>query len=82
MSTEFERDLEELKCVKRDEKNINNNIGLDIELANTEEHLVGWAQEYCLLLTKIAEAKKLVKNLELQKLIYEKYLLGSFKIKK
>lgn len=81
MSTKLERDLFELKMSKRESKSLIESLGMDLELVNSEDHLEDWAKQYVNLLIKISEAHKLVSQLELEKHIYEKYLLGSFELK-
>lgn len=81
MSTKLERDLFELKMSKRESKSLIESLGMDLELVNSEDHLEDWAKQYVNLLIKISEAHKLVSQLELEKQIYEKYLLGSFELK-
>ena len=81
MSTKLERDLFELKMSKRESKSLIESLGMDLELVNSEDHLEDWAKQYVNLLIKISDAHKLVSQLELEKHIYEKYLLGSFELK-
>lgn len=81
MSTKLERDLFELKMSKMESKRLIESLGMDLELVNSEDHLEDWAKQYVNLLIKLQEAHKLVSQLELEKMIYEKYLLGSFELK-
>ena len=81
MSTKLERDLFELKMSKRESKSLIESLCMDLELVNSEDHLEDWAKQYVNLLIKLQEAHKLVSQLELEKMIYEKYLLGSFELK-
>ncbi len=81
MSTKLERDLFELKMSKMESKSLIESLGMDLELVNSEDHLEDWAKQYVNLLIKLQEAHKLVSQLELEKMIYEKYLLGSFELK-
>lgn len=81
MSTKLERDLFELKMSKIESKRLIESLNMDLELVNSEDHLKDWAKQYVNLLIKLKEAHKLVSQLELEKQIYENYLLGSFELK-
>lgn len=80
MSNDFERHLFELKQARAEEKRLLEHMSVNIDLVNTHNHLVDWAQEYILILYKLEEAHKHVNALELQKTIAERYLMSSFDI--
>ncbi len=80
MSNDFEREMFEWKQARSEEKRLLEHMCVDLELVNTQNHLVDWAQEYILILNKLDEARKYLNTLELQKTVAERYLMSSFKI--
>ena len=81
MSNDFENEMFEWKQARAEEKHLLEHMCVDLELVNTQNHLVDWAQEYIVILNKLDEARKYLNALELQKTIAERYLMSSFKIK-
>ncbi len=80
MSNDFEREMFEWKQARSEEKRLLEHMCVDLELVNTQNHLVDWAQEYIVILNKLDEARKYLNTLELQKTVAERYLMSSFKI--
>jgi hypothetical protein len=80
MSNDFEKHLFELKQARVEEKYLLEHMCVNLELINTHNHLVDWAQEYILILTKLEDARKYLNNLELQKTVAERYLMSSFDV--
>ena len=80
MSNDFEREMFEWKQARSEEKRLLEHMCVDLELVNTQNHLVDWAQEYILILNKLDEARKYLNTLGLQKTVAERYLMSSFKI--
>ena len=50
MSNDFEREMFEWKQARSEEKRLLEHMCVDLELVNTQNHLVDWAQEYILIL--------------------------------